>query len=88
MDMSKWPNASHVLSKGEEEILWQSERLGAHCQISLLHTMWYINIHRMGLRGVQEHTTMMVENFVEESVKLEFGESSSTKILQKLIQVA
>ena len=51
MGMGKRPNASQALSKKDEEILWTSQKLGAYCPTSLLHTMWFNNIQHLGLRG-------------------------------------
>ena len=65
MGMGKKPNACHSLSDEEEEVLWKSKKLGPYSPMSLLHTMWYYNTQYMGLRGCQEHTTMMLEDFEE-----------------------
>ena len=59
----KRPNASTALNKEEEEILWSNGRLGDQNPTSLVRTMWYLNTLHFGLRGVQEHTSMTMENF-------------------------
>lgn len=59
----KRPNASRALAESEEETLWKAGKLGDGSARSLLCTMWFNNTQHFGLRGVQEHTDMRVENF-------------------------
>jgi len=61
--MGKKRNSSKALDKGEEDILWNYQKLGDFSAISLVRTMWFVCTQHFGLRGVQEHTTMMVNNF-------------------------
>ena len=61
--MGKRPNASEALTIEEEEMLWDLGRLGKSSPTVLLHTMWFFNIQFFGLRGVQEHTNMRMEQF-------------------------
>ena len=61
--MGKKPNRSVPLTAQEEEMLWSTGRLGMGSPTSLVRTLWFLNIQHFGLRGVQEHTTMMVEDF-------------------------
>ena len=63
MVWGKRPNASQPLTVEEKEILWQAGKLGKSSPVSLVHTMWFLNIQYFGLRGVQEHTTMTMEIF-------------------------
>ena len=77
--MGKRPNASQPLTLDDEELLWKIGKLGVTSPTSLLHTMWYLNIQHFGLRGVQEHTTMSMDNFIrkiddEGTVYIEFLE--------------
>ena len=65
MGMGKRPNASDPLSKKEEELLWEIGRLGDSTPTSLVRTMWFNNTQFFGLRGVQEHVTMTMENFAQ-----------------------
>ena len=85
--MGKRPNASHALSKTEEQILWRCDRLGDSTPTTLVRTMWFNNTQYFGLRGVQEHVTMSMENFVEKvaedgRIYIEFSEDP-TKCRQK-----
>ena len=63
--MGRKPNARDPLSDGDEKMLWCSGKLGASCPKTLQQTMWYMLTLHMGLRAVQEHTTMEVDDFVE-----------------------
>ena len=62
--MGRRPNAANSLSRVEEEQLWEYGRLGANNPTSLLYTNWWNLTQHLGLRGCQEHTSMMVEDFV------------------------
>ena len=64
MGMGKRPNASEALTEEEEEMLWELGRLGKSSPTVLMNTMWFLNIQYFGLRGVQEHTNMRMEQFV------------------------
>ena len=48
--MGKRPNASQPLTIEEEEMLWDAGKLGKSSPISLVHTMWFLNIQYFGLR--------------------------------------
>ena len=79
MGKGKKPNASSALTKDEEELLWSSGRLGCLTPTSLVRTMWFNNIQHFGLRGVQEHVSMTMDNFERKTdenghVFIEFSE--------------
>ena len=59
----KRPNAAKALSSTEEDMLWESEKLGDHSPRVLSQTMWWILTQHFGLRGRQEHHSMTVEEF-------------------------
>ena len=54
--MGKRPNASHALSKADEQILWQCDKLGDSTPTTLVRTMWFNNTQYFGLRGVHRNT--------------------------------
>ena len=60
----KRPNASTFITEKEENILWDTGKLGSNSPKSLVHTMWFINTQYFGLRGNQEHVTMCMNNFI------------------------
>ena len=62
--MGKMKNASKAIDSGEEDILWNYQKLGDSSFTSLVRTMWFLCTQHFGLRGCQEHTTMRVKNFV------------------------
>ena len=68
--MGKIPNGSQPLTVEEEEKLWQTGKLGKSSPVSIDHTMWFLNIQYFGLRGVQEHTTMTMEFFLEKCMMM------------------
>ena len=57
----KRPNKARQLSEEEEEILWNSEKLGETPE-SLIHTMWWLLTQQFGLRGRQELHGMRLED--------------------------
>jgi hypothetical protein len=65
--MGRKPNASKALTKAEEKILWETGRLGDSTPTWLLRTMWFNNTEYFGLRGVQEHITMTMDNFLHKT---------------------
>ena len=48
MVWGKRPNARQPLSVEEEEILWKAGKLGKSSPVSLVHTMWFLNIQYFG----------------------------------------
>ena len=62
--MGKKKNASKAIDSGEEDILWNYQKLGDSSSTSLVRTIWSLCTQHFGLWGCQEHTTMRVENFV------------------------
>ena len=62
--MGKNKNTSKATDPGEEDILWNYQKLGDSSFTSLVRTRWFLYTQHFGLRGCQEHTTMRVENFV------------------------
>ena len=67
--MGKKPNARDPLTDVDENALWVAGKLGAIDPKTLQQTVWYLLTLHMGLRAVQEHTTMEVTNFVERVAK-------------------
>ncbi|XP_066935958.1 zinc finger MYM-type protein 3-like [Clytia hemisphaerica] len=61
--MGKRPNASQAITRDEEDELWRSGKLGISNPVSLLHTIWFLNIQHFGQRGQQEHASLNIENF-------------------------
>ena len=61
--MGKKPNASEFLTKDEEDMLWETGRLGRSSPAVLVRTVWFLLVQHFGLRGVQEHTTMRLDEF-------------------------
>ena len=65
LGMRKNPNKSQSLSIEEEDILSESGQLGTAKARSLTNTVWFLLTHQhFGLRGRQEHHSMMVEDFI------------------------
>lgn len=60
----KRPNASTFLTESEETLLWDVGKLGCNSAVTLVNTMWFLNTQYFGLRANQEHTTMLMENFI------------------------
>ena len=50
-----------------EEILWQENKLGKLTPVSLVNKMWFNNTQHFGRGGVQEYTTMLIENLVRKA---------------------
>ena len=63
MGMGKRPNASEALTRTEEDMLWELNRLGRSSPDVLVRTMWFLLVQHFGLRGVQEHTHMRMDEF-------------------------
>ena len=63
MGMGKKPNASDALTLNEENMLWETGRLGRSSPVVLVRTIWFLLVQHFGLRGVQEHTTMRMDEF-------------------------
>ena len=61
--MGKRPNASQAITRDEEDELWRCGKLGISNPVSLLHTIWFLNIQHFGQRGQQEHASVTIENF-------------------------
>lgn len=61
-NQGKKPN-SKVLSKQDEEILWNCGQLGGDSPKSLQNTMWLYLSRYFGVKGRQEHYTLRVEYF-------------------------
>ena len=61
--MGKKPNKSHSLTPHEGDMLWEMGRLGTSSPDVLLRTVWFTLVQHFGLRGVQEHTTMRLDEF-------------------------
>ena len=59
----KRKNASHALNEEDEEFLWQSGQLGKHSAQALVNVNFKNVTEHFGLRGRQEHYSMMVEDF-------------------------
>ena len=59
----KRKHASHALSEADEEFLWQSGELGKHSAQALLNVNFKNVTEHFGLRGRQEHYSMIVEDF-------------------------
>ncbi|XP_045200507.2 uncharacterized protein KIAA1958-like [Mercenaria mercenaria] len=53
------PNRSEPFTKAEIEILHKKQILGDHSPQALLNSMWLNNTMHFGLRGRQEHLTML-----------------------------
>ena len=64
LGMGKRPNKSSSLTKDEEETLWDCGQLGPKNPRSLLNTKWFLLTQHFGLRGRQEHYTILVQDFV------------------------
>ena len=56
----KRPNKAKSLTTAEEEVLWESGKLGGHTPRALIKTVWWQLTQHFGLRGRQEHS-MKVE---------------------------
>ena len=59
----KRPNRSRILTKEEEEVLWQNGQLGGGTLRALLNTMWWLLTQHFGLQERQEHHQMKVDGF-------------------------
>ena len=59
----KRKNASHALNEKDEKFLWQSGQLGKHSAQALVNVSFKNVTEHFGLRGRQEHYSMMVEDF-------------------------
>ena len=57
------PNKSRQVTNAEEEELWESERFGAGTPETLIYIMWFLFTQYFGLRGRQEHYSMMMDDF-------------------------
>ena len=49
-----------AISKLEEEMLWKSGQLGSETPQAIINTLWFYLTQHFGLRGRQEHVTMMI----------------------------
>ena len=65
--MGHRPNKALAISKLEEEILWKSGQLGSETPQAIISTLWFYLTQHFGLRGRQEHVTMMIEDFTASS---------------------
>ena len=65
--MGQRPNKALAISKREEEILWKSGQLGSETPQAIINTLWFYSTQHFGLRGRQEHVTMMIEDFTTSS---------------------
>ena len=61
--MGKRPNKARSLTEEEEEVLWKAGKFGATTPEALTCTMWWLLTQFFGLRGRQEHHSMMMEDF-------------------------
>ena len=61
--MGKRPNASQAITRDKEDELWRGGKLGISNPVSLLHTIWFLNIQHFGQRGQQEHASVTIKNF-------------------------
>ena len=59
----KRPNTARQVSEEEEEILWESGKLGDNNPECLIQTMWWLLTEHFGLRGRQEHHGLRLEDF-------------------------
>ena len=59
----KRKNASHALSEADEHFLWSSGHLGKHFAQALVNVNFKYVTEHFGLRGRQEHYSMVVEDF-------------------------
>ena len=60
---SKRSNEAWQLSEEEEEILWNSEKLGFKTPEFFIHTMSWLPTQQFGLSGKHEHHGMRMEYF-------------------------
>ena len=65
--MGHRPNKALAISKREEEILWKSGQLASETPQAIINTLWFYLTQHFGLRGRQEHVTMMIEDFTTSS---------------------
>ena len=59
----KVPNRARILSRAEENILWESGQLGCNSSRSLIQTVWWNNCLHFGMRGREEHHSLKMEQF-------------------------
>ena len=61
----KRKNKADPLTAEEEELLWESGALGCDNakSLNLNHSLWYTLSQHFGVRGVQEHLQMNLEDF-------------------------
>ena len=59
----KVPNRARSLSSDEIETLWNCGQLGDQNPRSLINTVWWNNCMYFGVRGREEHHTMLLEDF-------------------------
>ena len=62
-EKGKRPSKSCSLSNDEMEQLWQSSQFGYHSPMALINTLWLLFTLHVGLRGLQEHHNMEIEDF-------------------------
>ena len=59
----KRPNKARSLTSTEENEQWEKKKLGKESPQILVETVWWLLTQYFGLRGRQEHHSMMVEDF-------------------------
>ena len=52
------PNAAHMLTDEEDDILYGQDLRGCSSSVALINTIWLNNTQFFGLRGCQEHRDM------------------------------
>ena len=60
-------NKALAITRREEEILWESSQLGRETPQAIINTVWFYLTQHFGLRGRQEHVTVVIEDFTTSS---------------------
>ena len=83
--MGKRKKKADALSDVDEAKLWELGALGTENPKFLKHRVWYVLSQQFGMRGVQEHTQMMLEDFKKILKKMKSSISNGQKVSQKHI---
>ena len=59
----KVPNRARILSRTEENFLWESGQLACNSSRSLIKTVWWNNCLYFGMKGREEHHGLKIEQF-------------------------
>ena len=61
--MGKRPNKARISIEKEEEVLWEAEKFGSKTREALTSSIWWLLTQFFGLRDLQEHQAMKMEDF-------------------------